>query len=127
MIYARGVALAPMGSIEDRVQREMVFRERQEKVAHVSAFARMVARVFNVDADKAFSGIISDYASEVFQETYDADLLREKIAAIRSAQQRIRSRRLHDLKMLDRLERMGEFYDKEFGPDLLPVVKGRAK
>jgi hypothetical protein len=116
-----------MGSIEDRVQREMVFRERQEKVAHVSALGRMVARVFNVDAEKAFGAIISDYASEVFQETYDADLLREKIAAIRSAQERVRNRRLHDLKMISRLDRMGEFYDKEYGPDLLPVVKGRGK
>ncbi len=106
--------LAPYGSIEDRIQREMVFRERQERVAHVDAIAKMIARVFSVDADKAFGAIVSEYASEVFQETYDADLLRRKVAMRRAAQARVRARRQRDLDLIKRLEKMGEYYDQQF-------------
>jgi hypothetical protein len=104
--------------------REMIFRERQEKVAHMDAMAKMVARVFGVDASKMFGDVVSDYASEVFQESYDADLLREKIAAIRAAQERIIARRKHDEGMIERLERMGEFYDRNLQKDVVkPPVK----
>lgn len=104
--------LAPLGSIEDRVQREMVFRERQERVAHVEAIGKMVARVFGADADKMFGDVIGEYASEVFQETYDADLLRRKIERRRAAQARVRAKLRKDQDMIRRLERMGEFYDQ---------------
>ncbi len=90
----------------------MIFRERQEKVAWVHALARMVSRVMSMDPNRVFGDIISDYASEVFQESYDADLLREKVARIRAAQDQIIARRKHDEGMLKRLERMGEYYDK---------------
>lgn len=100
-----------------------MYRERQEKVAHVEVIAKIVARVFNVDADKAFGHIVSDYASQVFQEMYDLDLLRTKVNALREAQRRIQKQRSEAHRMLNRLERMGEYYDRELGPDLLPVKK----
>lgn len=103
--------------------RETVFRERQEKVAHLDAVSKMIARVFGLDSYKVFGGIVADYAQEVFQETYDADLLRLKVDALRAAQGRIKSERKTAHRMLDRLERMGEFYDREFGPDLKPLAK----
>jgi len=109
--------------VEDRVMREAVFRERQEKVAHLDAVSKMVARVFSVDAHRAFGGIIADYAQEVFQETYDADLLRLKVEALRMAQGRLRGERQHAKRMLDRLERMGQYYDMELGPDLKPLPR----
>lgn len=80
----------------------------------------MLSRMLNADYEKAFGGIVAEYAAEVFQETYDADALKRKIEVIRTAQKRIRAKRMHDEKMIDRLEKMGEFYDKEYGPDLLP-------
>jgi hypothetical protein len=113
VLFARGVPLAPYGSIEDRVQREMVFRERQERVAHMDAIGKMIARVYNVDADKAFGGIVADYAAEVFQETYDADLLRKKVAMRRDAQARVRAKRQRDEDLIKRLERMGEYHDQK--------------
>ena len=112
MLFSRGVPLAPYGSIEDRVMREMVFRERQERVAHLDAIGKMVARVFSVDADKAFGGILAEYASEVFQETYDADLLRRKVEMRREVQTRIRAKKQRDLDLIKRLEKMGEYADK---------------
>lgn len=105
--------LAPHGSVEDRVMREMIFRERQERVAHMDAIGKMISRVFNVDSDKAFGGIVAEYAVEVFQETYDADLLRRKVAARRAAQARVRARKQRDLDLIKRLERMSEFYDQQ--------------
>lgn len=92
--------------------REMVFRERQERVSHMEAISKMIARVFSVDADKAFGSIVAEYASEVFQETYDADLLRRKVEIRRQAQARIRSKKQRDLDLIQRLERMGEYADK---------------
>lgn len=103
--------------------REMVFRERQEKLAHVEIFAKMAGRILNVDTDKAFGGILAEYAAELFQETYDANLLKQKIDTIRDAQTRIRRKREHDLSMISRLDRMGEFYDEEYGPDLMPKAR----
>lgn len=97
--------------------REMVFRERQERVAHMDAIAKMIARVFGTDSDKAFGGIVSDYAIEVFQATYDADLLREKIAVRRATQARVRARRKRDEAMIQRLERMGEFADQQIAKE----------
>lgn len=94
--------------------REMVFRERQERVAHVDAISKMIARVFSVDADKAFGGIVSEYAAEVFQETYDADLLRRRVAAQRSAQARVRAKKQRDLDLIKRLEKMGEYADEHW-------------
>lgn len=111
-MFARGIDLAPIGSVEDRVMREMVFRERQERVAHVDAIGKMIARVFNADADKLFGAIVAEYASEVFQEAYDPDLLKRRIALRRLAQARVREKRKHDEDMLRRLDRMGEYADK---------------
>lgn len=91
----------------------MVFRERSEKVAHVRAIAGMIAQVFNVNADRAFSGIIADFAAEVFQEGYDPTLLKQKAERLRDAQAQIRKRKEHDLSMIGRLERMGKYYDQE--------------
>lgn len=120
VLFARGIALPPLGSVEDRVLRESLFRERRERVAQVEVFAKIIARVSNADASKAFGSIIAEYEAEVFQETYDADVLAKKIAVIREAQKRLRAKRLHDEKMIDRLDRMGEFYDREYGADLRP-------
>jgi DUF438 domain-containing protein len=104
--------------------REMVFRERHEKVAHLEAFTQILGRLFNLDSDRAFGHIVRVYAGEVFQETYDADLLKQKMDAIRRAQKRIRSVRLERERQLTKLDRLGEYYDREFGPDLIPKKGG---
>lgn len=84
----------------------MVFRERTEKVAHVKAIAAVVARVLNMDVDRMFGDIIAEYASEVFQESYDPTILKQKAERLRVAQERIRAKRKHDLEMIERLKRM---------------------
>ena len=101
--------------------REQIFRERQEKVAHLDAITKLVARVFNLDARRVFGDITRDYAREVFQETYDAELLRKKLEELRRAQERVRAKRREDLRQIDRLERMGQYYDKVMGA--LPFEK----
>jgi len=92
---------------------EMVFRGRQERLAHVEAIAKMIATVFNTSSDRAFSGILSEYASEVYQQTYDTDALQRKIWHRRQAQARIQARRRRDEDLLKRLDRMGDFYDQK--------------
>lgn len=92
--------------------REMVLRERQERVAHLDAIGKMVARVFSVDFDKAFAGIVAEYASEVFQETYDPDQLRRRVALRRVAAARMRDKRENEERMFDRLDKMGKYADE---------------
>lgn len=91
--------------------REMLSRERQERVAHVEAVAKIVAAVFNVDATKAFGGIVAEYAAEVFQETYDPEVLKRKVAQRRRAQAAIVQKRRYDESLIQRLDKMGEFYE----------------
>jgi hypothetical protein len=126
-MFSRGMDLAPYGSVEDRVMREMVGRERAEKVAQVDAIAKMIARVFNADADKIFGGIVAEYASEVYQEGYDVDLLRAKIAARRAAQARVVAKRRQDEDLINRLERMGKYTDWQEAQRAVAVTKASQK
>lgn len=90
----------------------MIFRERQEKVAFARLLTRVAASFNGLDADKVFGGVLADYAFEVFQETYDADLLARKAKALREARARVISRRKADQRLLKRLDLLGTYYDK---------------
>lgn len=79
----------------------------------MNAIGQMIARVFTVNADKAFGAIVSEYAFEVFQETYDADQLKQRVAARRRAQAHVRAKRKRDEDLMKRLDRMGDYYDQE--------------
>jgi hypothetical protein len=127
-MFARGQALPPIGSVEDRVMREMVLRERSERVAHVRAIAAIAARAVGMDADKLFGDVVAEYASEVFQEAYDPAALARKARRLREAQVRIQRRRAQDAEMvrrLDRMEALGKDFDRkkgrEFDNDSKPV------
>jgi len=101
--------------------REMVSRERSERVAHVRAIASMIARVVGMDADKLLGDVVADYASEVHQESYDPEMLARKAARLREAQAAIRRRQREDallVKRLERMETLGQKFDsakKRFG------------
>lgn len=98
--------------------REMVLRERAERVAHVRAIASIAARVTGVDVDRVFGDIVADYASEVFQEAYDPVAIARKARRLRQAQAAIRQRQAQDAAMVRRLERMetlGQVFDKSRG------------
>lgn len=113
-MFSRGVELPELGSVEDRLMREMVYRERMEKIAHVRAFASIAARLMGSEADRAFGDVIAEYASEVFQESYDPIVLMRKRDRLREAQSRVRQRRVADMRSIERLERMdklGEQFD----------------
>lgn len=106
----------------------MVFRERSEKVAFVRAVAAIASRLAGMDADKLMGDIVSEYASEVFQESYDPIALARKAQRLRDAQARIRRRRTEDeamLKRLDRMETLGQDFDRkkgrEFDNDSKPI------
>jgi hypothetical protein len=102
--------------------REMVSRERHEKVAQMDAIAKMIARVYSLDAAKAFSDVLAEYASEVFQEAYDPKVLAHRVALRKRAQARVRDKRRQDEELLRRLDRMGEFYDQN-PPEPTPLKK----
>lgn len=106
----------------------MVFRERSERVAFVRAIASIASRLVGMDADKLMGDVVSDYASEVFQESYDPDALARKARRLRDAQARIRRRRTEDeamLARLDRMETLGQDFDRqkgrEFDSDSKPI------
>lgn len=98
--------------------REMVFRERSERVAHVRALAAIAACLAGMDADKLLGDVVSEYASEVFQEAYDPAAMARKARRLREAQARIRKRQAKDAEMVRRLNRMetlGQDFDKKKG------------
>lgn len=108
--------------------REMVFRERSERVAHVRAIAAIAARMARMDADELLGDIVSEYASEVFQESYDPIALARKAQRLRDAQARIKRQRVKDETMLTRLDRMealGRDFDRvkkrEFDSNSKPI------
>lgn len=78
----------------------------------MDAIATMIATVFSVDAARAFGPALNEYAAEVFQETYDPDLLRRRVAARRAQQAVVRARRERDQELIKRLDRMGEHADQ---------------
>lgn len=104
--------------------REIVFRERQEKVAFFEGITHVVARLFNFEP-KIFSGVVRDYAEVVFQEMYDVDLLKVKKDALQKARERIRKKRAEDVRQISKLERLGQLYDEKFGPLKKPEAKPR--
>lgn len=108
--------------------REMVFRERSERVAHVRALAAIASRLVGMDADRLLGDVVAEYASEVFQEAYDPDALARKARRLREAQARIRRRQAQDAEMvrrLDRMEALGQDFDRkkgrEFDSDSKPI------
>lgn len=98
--------------------REMVFRERSERVAHVRALAAIAARLAGMDADRLLGDVVSEYASEVFQEAYDPAAMARKARRLRETQAKIRRRQARDAEMvrrLDRMEALGKDFDKQKG------------
>lgn len=103
--------MPPRGSVQDRVLREMVFRERQEKLAYLDAMSSMIGQMFNVNTDKMFGHIKHKYAAEVFQEAYDSDVLRERIRMLRYIQTDIKRKRKDEVDTMTKLENLGKLYD----------------
>jgi hypothetical protein len=89
----------------------MVFRERKEKTAMLDAVFDVVGRMFNIDTDKVFSYTRQKYEIEVFQETYDSNLLRAKVSAMRDIIDSMRRKRREEASMMDKLSKMGEMYE----------------
>lgn len=109
--------------------REMVFRERSERVAHVRALAAIASRLVGMDTTKFLGDVVAEYAAEVFQEAYDPIALERKARRLREAQGRIRKKQAQDAAMVNRLNRMeilGQDFDKKkrrFTNDSKPVKR----
>lgn len=68
-LFHRGVVLHPRGTAQDEVQREMVRRERREKVAFARFLARLAQAAFRVPTE-VLEPMFKDYAETVFHESY---------------------------------------------------------
>ena len=100
--------------------REMVLRGRCEKVAFFEGIVQIIAQLTNANP-RIFGKAVNDYSEAVFQEVYDADMLRQKKDALIRARTRIRRTRTENTRQISRLEKMGQYYDKVMGP--LPFDK----
>lgn len=96
--------------------REMVYRERNEKVALLESFATITCGILGLDFNKFVGPVLSKYAMEVFQEDYNAEFLQAKLEQIRNSQLRIKKEQDRQAELMERIERMGEFYDKHNKP-----------
>lgn len=89
----------------------MVFRERKETVAKLDVLLDVVGKLFNINTETVFSYTKQKFEVEVFQETYDSNLLRAKVAAMRSVMESLRRKRREESSLVDKLNRMGEAYE----------------
>lgn len=89
----------------------MVFRERKEKIATLDAVLDVVGKMFNINTESVFGYTKQKFEIEVFQETYDSNLLRAKVAAMRNVIDSVRKKRREENALVDRLNRMGEAYE----------------
>lgn len=96
--------------------REMVYRERNEKVALLESVVTITCNILGIDPNK-FSGVaLAKYAMEVFQEDYNAEFLQARLEQIKNSQLRIKKEQDRQAELMARIERMGEFYDKQNKP-----------
>lgn len=75
----RGVALHPRGSAQDEVLREMVRRERREKLAFARLFVQVAQTAFRVPVE-VLEPMFKDYAETVIHTVYAQPPKREKTA-----------------------------------------------
>lgn len=73
----RGVALHPRGTAQDEILREMVRRERREKLALARFFTQLAQFVFRVPTE-VIEPMFRDYAETVFHERYSAPAVPKK-------------------------------------------------
>lgn len=66
---SRGLSLPSRGSPRDLVLRELLYRERAERVAEVSLVTRLLGAVAGIDAKK-LSDALGNYVKQITHETY---------------------------------------------------------
>jgi hypothetical protein len=91
----------------------MVYRERREKSAFLEAIIDIVGVMNNLNTEKLFGHIKAKYELELYQETYDVDVLRSMMYALRSAVDMLKNRKREQSHMINKLDRLGEIYEKD--------------
>jgi hypothetical protein len=106
--------LPPTGSFQERLLFETILREKNEKFAIVSMFARLIGAGFNIK-DAAIDELLEEYKEELYQLRYNYKYETSKHRRVvqhvqRAAEQARQMRKLEQMTVTD--EELKEMVEK---------------
>lgn len=93
------------GSIQDRIACEMLIRERRRSITESVYLARILSAGLNLN-EKLFQLWTSILSMEVFQESYQPEVVQEKAHALKLMQDGTTNRTTTQVRMFQKLNRL---------------------
>lgn len=107
-LYVRTLPLRGMpvrGSIQDRIACEMLIRERRRSITENVYLARILSAGLNLN-EKLFQLWTSILSMEVFQESYQPEVVQEKAYALKLIQDSTTNRTTTQVRMFQKLNKL---------------------
>lgn len=107
-LYVRTLPLRGMpvrGSIQDRIACEMLIRERRRSITESVYSARILSAGLNIN-EKLFQLWTSILSMEVFQESYQPEVVQEKEHALKLIQDGTTARTTTQVRMFQKLNKL---------------------
>lgn len=93
------------GSIQDRIACEMLIRERRRSITENVYLARITSAGLNIP-DKLFQLWTTILSMEVFQESYQPEVVKEKQYALKLIQENVTQRSEGQVRMFQKLHKL---------------------
>lgn len=94
--------MPPRGSIQDRIACEILIRERRRSVTEHVYLARILSSGINLP-EKLFQLWTTMLTMEVFQESYQPEVVKEKEQALKLIQENVTQKHGHQVRMFKKL------------------------
>ena len=93
------------GSIQDRIVCEMLIRERRRAISESVYLARIISSGLNLN-EKVFDLWTRLLSMEVFQESYQPEVVQEKQYALKLIQENVTNRGTTQVRMFQKLNKL---------------------
>ena len=116
------------GSIQDRIACEMMLRERRRSVTEDVYLARIISAGLNIP-DKLFQLWTTILTMEVFQESYQPEVVKEKQYALKLIQENVTQRSEGQVRMFQKLHKLTAREDdlRPATPEEVELVKRKLR
>lgn len=91
------------GSIQDRIACEVAIRERRRAITEHVYLARVISSGLNI-SDRLFQMWTHMLSMEVFQESYQPEVVKEKEYALKLIQENVTQKTEHNTRMFRKLQ-----------------------
>jgi len=91
------------GSIQDRIACEVMIRERRRAITEHVYLARVISSGLNI-SDRLFQMWTHMLSMEVFQESYQPEVVKEKEYALKLIQENVTQKTEHNTRMFRKLQ-----------------------